>query len=528
MRYVYESSYLLTGWFDSDLTLEGWFGEEFGPDLGPPPSSPIVESLKTIWTSATTAYSVDLPPTLTENDILWIQFQNADTVGSFTTVPSGYVEQVPVLHASGGNMITCYSHVVTAGEEASPPATADFVWANSLAGNALLTVIRGVDITAIVDVTYASVTNGTTAKTVPSVTTVTDDAIIIGGGQLQSASTHTINVPASGWTELLTSCGDGAGRGGVLGFKEVQATAGATGTAAFTQSSALQGYAYQVALRPAAVGLTQVSKDLQLIWNQNAVVADTLQLVWHDRAVIADTLQLIWNNRINVADNLQLVWNDYNLVADTLQLIWNDSAVVGDELILLWDTLGIVLTPVGKDLQLVWNVSATVADTLQLVWNDRAVIADVLQLLWNNRANVNDSLQMVWNDRALVPDSLQMIWNVNSPVAKALQLVWNDLNLAADNLQLVWNDRANVGDELTVLWNLLAGVSPVGKDLQLVWNVLASWIEDGLLSGSWTEESYGSASYIETSALTDGFTESPDATPSIWVEDTPLSGSWTE
>lgn len=523
MRYIYESSYLLSGWFDSDLTIEGWFGEEFAPDAGPPPSSPIIESIKTLWAAATTAYNVDLPAAPLTGDVWWVQFQNADTVGSFTTVPSGWTEQVPVLHATGGNMITCYSHVVTSGEEASPPATANFVWANSLAGNALLTVVRGVD-AAILDVAYASVTNGTTAKTVPSITTVTDDAIILGGGQLQSATTQSINVPASGWTQLLSSCGDSAGRGGVLGFKEVQAVAGATGTAAFTQTSALQGYAYQVALRPSA-GLTAVGKDLQLIWNQQAVVADTLQLVWNNRANVADTLQLVWNNRVNVADTLQLVWNNLTSVNKTLQMLWNDNAVVNKDLQLLWNVLELGLTAVGKDLQLIWNMNASVGDTLQLVWNDRAVATKNLQLVWNVRTTVNKTLQLIWNDRSLVSKDIQLIWNARSPVGKTAQLVWNVNTPIGKTLQVIWNNRANVGDTVQLVWNVR---SATGKDLILVWNVNqnVAWIEAVVPGGSWSEQATSAATYAEQTVAAGSYSEvsRPDGT---WVEVVVNPNTWS-
>lgn len=242
------------GWFDSLATAAGFFDRTYA-DAGAPPSGVyVVDSYPVLWTSATTAYNVTAPATLTAGDLVWVQFQNADTVGSFTTVPSGWTVEVPVLHASGGNMITAYWHVVTSGEEASPPASWNFVWANSLAGNALVTILRGADQTTPIDVGYASVTNGTTSKIVPAITTVTDGAYVLGGGQLQSATTQSVNVPASGWVELATSCLLSAGRGGVLGAKGQQAVAGTTGTATFTQTSALQGYAYQVAIRPAAGG----------------------------------------------------------------------------------------------------------------------------------------------------------------------------------------------------------------------------------------------------------------------------------
>ena len=210
------------GWFSSLATAEGWFDRLFTETPSAPPSGghiTFIESTETLWTAATANYFVTAPATLTTGDVLWVQFANADTVGSFTTVPSGWTAEVPVLHASGGNMITAYWHVVTSGEEASPPATFDFVWSSSLAGNALLAVFRGVDNTTPIDVSYSSVTNGTTTKTVPSITTVTANAYVIGGAQLQSATTQTVNAPASGWTEIENSSTQSAGRGAVLALK---------------------------------------------------------------------------------------------------------------------------------------------------------------------------------------------------------------------------------------------------------------------------------------------------------------------
>ncbi len=247
------------------------------PTVTVPPSGDhitFIEGVETLWTSATTAYNVTAPATLTEGDFIWVQFVNADTVGSFTTVPSGWVEYVPPLHASGGNMITCYGHFVTSGEAASPPATWNFVWANSFTGNAELGVFRNVDQTSPLDVAYGSATTGTTTIVVASITTVNDKSFIIGGAQLQSATTQSINVTTGGWTEIGNSSTESAGRGAVLAYLGEITPAGAAGSVTFTKTSALQGYGYQAALR-LTTGGTDATVTASVVAGTAAVPAPT-------------------------------------------------------------------------------------------------------------------------------------------------------------------------------------------------------------------------------------------------------------
>lgn len=521
MRLLFDETAILDNWFDPVKSKAGWFDKQLTESAAAPPGTDIykVTEVKTLWTSATTAYNVTAPGTLTENDVIWIQFQNADTVGSFTSTPGAdWFEGVPVLHASGGNMITAWYHVVTAAEEASPPSTFNFVWANSLAGNALLSVFRNVDPSNVLDVAIATVTNGTTTKTVPSITTVTDGAYVFGGGQLQSATSQSINVP-SGWTQILTSCGDSAGRGGVIGYKGVQAIAGATGTAAFTQTQALQGYAYQAALRPnLSGGLTQVNKDLQLVWNDFALATKNLQLIWNDRSLVTKNLQLVWTVNSLVTKSIQMIWNDRSLASKSLQTIWNDYATAGKDLQIVWNVLVVGLTPVGKDLQLVWNVRAVVNKDVQYVWNVRATIAKNVQLLWNDRSLVGKDLQLVWNMRSVAGQNLQVIWNDRSLVSKTVQTFWNVNSLAGKNLQLVWNDRAAVAKSLQLLWNTLdLGLTPVGKDLVLLWNVLPAWTKVINPTNIYAADSGVTTPYAADLPQTDTFIEEPPITPGLWT-----------
>jgi hypothetical protein len=88
-------------------------------------------------------------------------------------------------------------------------------------------------------------TTGTTSQAVPSVTTVTPGALLIGGNGVNS-STVTLGQP-SGWTEAWEADG---GKDIDLAYKAFP-TAGPTGTSTFTHSATISGSAWVRALKPA-------------------------------------------------------------------------------------------------------------------------------------------------------------------------------------------------------------------------------------------------------------------------------------
>lgn len=242
-----------------------------------------------------------------------------------------------------------------------------------------------------------------------------------------------------------------------------------------------------VTLTAASSG-TPVNRDLQLIWNDRAVVNSTDQYIWNVQAVVNKTLQAIWNttDTTAVGKTLQLIWNMRAAVGTTDQYIWNVRAAVAQTRQVIWNNL----TSVNKTLQTIWNNRQTVGQTNQYVWNDRAVVSKTLQtiwtvlavvnqtrqLVWNNLTAVGKTNQYVWNVSATVGKSLQAIWNVRAAVAQTAQLVWHVLALAAttpvgQNLQLIWNQRATIAQQLQTIWNMRA---VVGTTDQYIWNTRQS------------------------------------------------------
>jgi hypothetical protein len=205
-------------------------------------------------TSAATAYPAVVPVTggaLAAGDLIVAPLCTNTTLADAVTLPdSSWAAIVPSSVVSAAVGWGVWWHFVTAAEAASPPASWPFALATARAGNMISARYRGVDRLIPFDTAVSSITSGTTTRNVPSVTTLTPGCLLVGGANLQSATTQTIGVPP-GWTQDDTTCGLSAGRGQVMGHLQLP-TAGATGIQTFTASSALSGAGWMIALRPAA------------------------------------------------------------------------------------------------------------------------------------------------------------------------------------------------------------------------------------------------------------------------------------
>jgi hypothetical protein len=221
---------------------------------------------------------------------------------------------------------------------------------------------------------------------------------------------------------------------------------------------------------------TLVGKVLQLIWNDRATVGQQEQLIWNQRATVGNTDQWIWNVRSTVTKSVQAIWNMRAVVGQADQLIWNTRTAVGNALQAIWNVLQLVATtPVNRDLQLIWNQRQTVNAQDQLVWNVRALVNAADQYIWNVRATVGQQDQLIWNVRSIVGATDQLIWNVRSLVNSSRQLIWNAYTTVSNTRQVIWNIRAAAGNSLQAVWHVLQNVAttPINRDLQLVWNVRA-------------------------------------------------------
>jgi PKD repeat protein len=207
--------------------------------------------------SSTTAFAGTAGSTVTltkpagvaAGDVL-VSSVTADLNPTMTSIPSGWTPMVNALSvnssSTGGARVFAYYHVVTSSDPAS------YTWKLSSAAKwgGGITAYRGVDTTTPLDtsvVTGKQTSYTGTSLSLPSVTTTRAGAMLIGGVGLDSGTPSLVSQP-SGWSERFE-----AGGGQIAEQADrVQDTAGASGTATWTVSSARAFSGWRTALRPAS------------------------------------------------------------------------------------------------------------------------------------------------------------------------------------------------------------------------------------------------------------------------------------
>jgi PKD repeat protein len=199
-------------------------------------------SSKATSTTSVTAVTIPEPTGVATGDVLVANI-NANNAPTVATVPSGWTQTLAPVADGTVTTVFSYYHVVTGTE----PASWTFTLSAAQKWSAGITAFRGVDTTTVWDTAAATQvsTTGTTSQAVPSVTTVTPGALLIGGNGVNS-STVTLGQP-SGWTEAWEADG---GKDIDLAYKAFP-TAGPTGTSTFTHSATISGSAWVRALKPA-------------------------------------------------------------------------------------------------------------------------------------------------------------------------------------------------------------------------------------------------------------------------------------
>jgi PKD repeat protein len=207
----------------------------------PPAGISVVGSRESQNAAAVSAVTLQRPAGLSAGDVLVAAF-SAD--GNPTlTAPAGWT-QITSLQPTTGVTVAAYLHVVEAGET----ATADS-WAMSAPEKygGGMTAYRGVSASHPLDVDAPSTKLATTyvsSVTAPSITTVTNGALLIGGLGADGA-TSTTTAP-TGWTEGYDSIGAQMSEQA----SKPQATAGASGTATWRMSDSRRAAVWMTALRP--------------------------------------------------------------------------------------------------------------------------------------------------------------------------------------------------------------------------------------------------------------------------------------
>ncbi|MDN4643039.1 PKD domain-containing protein [Arthrobacter sp. PsM3] len=210
----------------------------------PPPSSGITAGASTTASSTTATTTVTLPkPSGTAaGDVLVASF-TADQNPTTSAVPAGWTAIVNNLSISTGARVFAYYKVVGSAD----PASYSWTLSTAVKWGGGVTAYRGVNNTTPLDSGVATATNTTytaTSITAPSITTASNNAMLIGGVGFDSSSPAA--TPPSGWIERWEApdaqIAEQADR--------LQATAGASGTATWTFTAKAVSV-WRTALKPA-------------------------------------------------------------------------------------------------------------------------------------------------------------------------------------------------------------------------------------------------------------------------------------
>lgn len=199
---------------------------------------------------AGTSWAVAYPSGISAGDILLLHIStNGGAVTSSSLTGAGWTEvfkPATVTNPRGGLWLK-----VASGSESGTIT----VTTASTTGNAIMFRYTGVDTTTPQDATATTIedTSGTDTTTdIPSITTVTDGAMLIYANAGNS-STVTMTAADTERVDHGALGGTGAKCGAV--YDVIKTTAGASGTKTITLSSARAYWGVMIALRPGSVGL---------------------------------------------------------------------------------------------------------------------------------------------------------------------------------------------------------------------------------------------------------------------------------
>lgn len=188
-----------------------------------------------------TSLQVDKPTGLSDGDVIWA----ALCIGASGTpnVPEGFSQFATV---NQSNVVVLWGYIKIVEDADSEPDTYTFDGWTSTRATAYLVAYSGVDNETPIDVA-ASTGQANSGETVeaPSITTVTDGAVLVGIAGQDSAS-GTVTEPET-MAEILESAGTGKKSSTC---DETRDTAGATGARQWTFNLSLAHACYFGALRP--------------------------------------------------------------------------------------------------------------------------------------------------------------------------------------------------------------------------------------------------------------------------------------
>lgn len=162
--------------------------------------------------------------------------------------------------AASDSRLSIYYRVVQSGDTLTS-ATLAISLSNTATVGSVCYTLEGVDTSGVLDATVPSFITGTGNRQCPSITTVTDDALVCHAC-VQDATSGAIvdaNIP-SGDTLLGTMNNNPPSNGMNLGASyNIQATAGASGVATWQQSSSEEWVGATFAIKPVTEGIIGIS-----------------------------------------------------------------------------------------------------------------------------------------------------------------------------------------------------------------------------------------------------------------------------
>jgi hypothetical protein len=201
-----------------------------------------------------TTQNLTLPGTPLENDIVVVAFGNDNFVAGVTINTSDYV----AIHSIGGGSGTP-GRWIAYKRMGSTPDTVVNVDSEGADSAVVIQVWRGVDTTTALDATPTNTTGTSASADPPSITTVTNGALVFAVAIFDDDDAAATATAPSGYTNLIAgdtgNASTSVGATVMMASKTV-ATAGAEDPAAFGGTADDQWAAITFALRPAAGGST--------------------------------------------------------------------------------------------------------------------------------------------------------------------------------------------------------------------------------------------------------------------------------
>ncbi|MCU1474569.1 PKD domain-containing protein [Amnibacterium sp.] len=246
-------TYATAGTFIATLTVANAFGSDTASRtvtaaaaVGSGPRAVTAgSSTKATASAASTSVALTRPSALLDGDVL-VASIDADANPTMSAVPAGWTAVTGALTDTTYARVFSYYHLVASA--AAEPSSYAFRLSAAEKWGGGITTFHGVDGTTPFDTVAATkvITSSATSILVPTVTTSTPGAMLVGGVGVNSLTT-TLTAP-TGWTEAWEADG---GQDADLAYRAMPA-AGATGTSAWIPSVANSGAGWVRALKPAA------------------------------------------------------------------------------------------------------------------------------------------------------------------------------------------------------------------------------------------------------------------------------------